>query len=280
MSENNNNNTENNIENNAENVTDNDSGNNIENIAEKADKTDKSGKFRDSIYGTAIILAIIATVTVFAISLMNNITKPVIEQRLDDEKKAAVEQLFGEGTTPEILEGFDDIYLASKEPVSEVLLVSGSDGKKAGYCVTVSPSGYAGKIIILVAINPNITVKDTLILSMSETAGYGTKMNSEKWFQEQFKNKSRNIITSPGDNAVEIIIGATRSSQAFTRGINAALDVAYKISEQLSQASQTEQEPTTEIETKPEITTEKPATEETTDETETESEEEENNTDE
>jgi Na+-translocating ferredoxin:NAD+ oxidoreductase RnfG subunit len=200
--------------------------------------------FKNSIFGTAVILAIITVVIVFAISLLNSVTKPVIEQRLFEEKIAAIERLFGSGVESLDLEGFEDMFLDFDAPVTGVYLILDDsrlgDDKTAGYCVLVAPKGFTDSIVMLVAVTPNLTVKDTLILSMNETAGYGTRLDGESdfWFREQFWNKSRNIrdvrtAPNPGENSIQIIAGATVSSKAFLRGVNAALDIIYEIDAQL-----------------------------------------------
>ena len=187
-------------------------------------------------------MTLITAVTVFAVSLLHSFTAPVIERHLHEEKNAAVVELFGAGVDYEALAGFEGIYSDFDAPVSEVLIVS--DGqrpgydKTAGYCVMVEPKGFANNIIMLVAVNPNLTVKGTLILSMSETAGYGTKIDSggDGWFREQFKNKGRGINDiriepEPDENAIQIIAGATVSSRAFLKGVNTALEVVAQIKE-------------------------------------------------
>ena len=206
--------------------------------------------FKDSLFGTAAILTALTVAAVFALSLLHSFTEPVIERRLQDEKDAAVVELFGAGIDYEALAGFEEIYSDFDAPVSEVLLVSdehkpGYD-KTAGYCVMVEPKGFANKIIMLVAVNPNVTVKGTLILSMSETAGYGTKIDSggDGWFREQFKNKTRGINDiriepEPDENEIQIIVGATVSSRAFLKGVNTALEVVSQIKE-LTRAAQFE----------------------------------------
>ena len=157
----------------------------------------KKISFKDSIFGTAAILAAVCVVTVFFISLFNDITTPVINQRMYDEKVAAIERLFGANVLFVELRGYEDIYSDFEAPVTEIILVVDEnrlgDDKIAGYCVMVAPKGFTDSIIMLVAINPNLTVREILILSMSETVGYGTKLESEGWFQEQFWNKGPDI---------------------------------------------------------------------------------------
>ena len=205
------------------------------------------GPFKDSVFGIAATLGLITVITVFAISMLNSVTSPVIEKRLHDEKEAAIIWLFGLGVEYETLTGFEDIYSDFGAPVKEVFLIRDENklgyDKTAGYCVMVAPKGFTSDIIMLVAVSPNITVKDTLILSMSETAGYGTKIDSEGdgWFREQFKNKTRGISDvrvepATDENAVQIIAGATVTSRAFLKGVNAALEAAAAIRERLRAA--------------------------------------------
>jgi len=192
----------------------------------------KSGAFKDSVFGTTLILGIITVATALVIALLNSVTAPVIAKRLADEKQESIAILFGEGVEAEILTGYEDIYLDFAAPVTEVAVVTNKSSQKlAGYCVTVTPKGFGGQIIMLVAVNPNISVKDTKILTMSETAGIGTKIANEEWFAEQFTHKRKVEISS---STVNTISGATVSSKAFLNGVNAALDVAGEISRQMS----------------------------------------------
>ena len=216
----------------------------IENIekTEQSPKNEKSS-FKDSVLGTAVILGIISVITVFAISLLNLFTSPVIEKKLTDEKNESIKNFFGEEIYYEPFTG-----LEMPSPATEAIVVYDNlSDDIAGYCVTVEPKGFGGKIIMLVAVNPNITVKDTQILSMSETAGYGTRVNDENWFSEQFIYRTQNIKdirTAPasGENAVQVIAGATVSSKAFLNGVNTALDVAGIISGQQITEEQEESE--------------------------------------
>ena len=66
---------------------------------------------------------------------------------------------------------------------------------------------------------------------MAETSGIGTKIESDS-FLLQFKDKSGNIAgvgSEPEKNQIQTISGATKSSKAFLRGVNAALAVAEQI---------------------------------------------------
>jgi len=193
---------------------------------------ENKSKFKDSILGITAILGIICVVTALVLALMNSATAPVIDQKFADEKQKAVAELFGGGIEIE----YADFDFAA--PVREAAVIRDKSSQKlTGYCVTVAPQGIAGQIVMLVAVNPDITVKGTKIISMSETSGIGTKIESEEWFGSQFKYKEKDIKDSKteppgGDNAIKTIAGATVSSKAFLSGVNAALDIADKISRQ------------------------------------------------
>lgn len=212
----------------------------------------KSGvPFKDTMLGTTVILGVITVITAFMLALLNHFTAPVIEKRLNEHKEDAVAELFGDGMYPEKLpDGLvgkheEDIYV-KYFLVTEVLLIKNSASDEfAGYCVTVDPKGFVDKIIILVAVNPDITVKDTKIIDISETAGQGTKIDSENWFREQFKYKSKDIkdVTIepyPGKNEIQVIAGATISSRAFTHGVNEALAAAEEIGRRMNAANGSE----------------------------------------
>ena len=187
-------------------------------------------KFKDSILGTAAILGMITFVTGFVLAAFNFLTVPVIEERLRREMEDSIAGFFGGGVEFEYIDfdGFD----FDRSVAEAVCVREASSQKLAGYCVTVAPRGFSGDILMLVAVNANITVRDVKILDMSETAGIGTKIESESWFIEQFKFKSRNISAArssgqAGGNAIDTVSGATKSSKAFLSGVNAALEAAH-----------------------------------------------------
>ena len=239
MSENQNNE---NIANGAENTENNNAdAENNQNPVREDNSKDPKNLFKNSILGTSLILGIICAAAVFAIALVNAISSPAVEKRLSDETDEAVKSLFGYDIHTEFVDGFE-----LSAPVTEVIAVYNNTSEDlAGYCVMVEPQGFAGEIITLVAVNPDVTVKDMKILSMHETAGYGTRLNDEKWFHDQFISKSVNITDKrteplPGENSIQIIAGATVSSKAFLNGINAALETVNAIKEQLAQTSTAE----------------------------------------
>ena len=181
------------------------------------------------VYKTAAVLGIITFVTALILALLHSCTQPVIESKLEAEKQDAAATLFGGGIHAEELTGYEEIYSDFDSPVTEVLTVK-KDGANEilGYCVTVAPKGFGGKINMMVAVNPDGTVKDTEILDMNETPGQGTKINDAS-FRDQFVNKTTDITIGGGANSIDAIAGATVSSRAFVNGVNSALAVVNEI---------------------------------------------------
>ena len=178
-------------------------------------------KVKKSIVGTALILGTVALITALILSVMNFLTAPVIAGRLASEKEEVVARMFGDGTYHEEL---NDFVISESSPISEVLIVKKSDTDElVGYCVTVMPKGFNGKITMLVAVNPNCTVRDTAVLDESES-GKGPNIRKEE-FQEHFKGKPKDIKITD----IDAIAGATISSKAFLSGVNAALDTVSEI---------------------------------------------------
>jgi electron transport complex protein RnfG len=186
------------------------------------------GKFKDSIAGTAVILGGIALITALMLALVNHLTAPVIREKTEANKNAAVARFFGEGSAVETL---DPAELGVSAPVTEILAVRDAlTGELSGYCIMVEPVGFNGVITMLVAVNPNGTVLDTDILSESET-GRGPRIRGEV-FRDQFKGKRAGITLGSGGsggNSIDAEAGATVSSRAFMDGVNAALDAVAKI---------------------------------------------------
>jgi len=186
-------------------------------------------KFRESILGSAALLGAITLVMGLVLALVNSLTAPEIAKRLREEKEESIKGFFGGEVE------FEYVELDFAAPVRDAVYVRSATSKRlAGYCVTVAPRGFSGDIVMLVAVNANITVRGVKILEMSESAGIGTKIESEDWFAEQFRFKSRDIAVvspygRPGDNAIDTVAGATKSSKAFLAGVNAALEAAHRI---------------------------------------------------
>lgn len=93
---------------------------------------------------------------------------------------------------------------------------------ETGYVIQTVTYGYAGNITMLVGVSNAGKVTGLKILDMSETHGLGAKAVSDVTFLAQYLGTSGEAEV--GTN-IDALTGATVSSKAITKGVNAA--VAY-----------------------------------------------------
>lgn len=96
-----------------------------------------------------------------------------------------------------------------------------ASGEEAGWCVKSSARGYGGPVRMVIGLDRNGKVAGLTILSMNETPGLGTRIESEPWFMEQFLGLPEGF----GERDVkrlDAISGATRSSRAVKNCVTAA----------------------------------------------------------
>ncbi|MDY4489905.1 MAG: FMN-binding protein [Candidatus Faecousia sp.] len=88
-----------------------------------------------------------------------------------------------------------------------------------GYVVHVVTSGYAGDISMLVGVYRDGTVAGLVVRELRETGGLGGRALTDTEFLSQFLNTRGDAAV--GDN-VDALTGATVTSRAIARGVNAA----------------------------------------------------------
>ena len=102
-------------------------------------------------------------------------------------------------------------------PVEAVMCAS-------GYIITTHSSGQydSSPIVTMVGIDLEGKVVKARILSMNETPGMGSKINSEK-FLSQFDLGSGFSLDGSSGTKIDVVSGATKSSTAFMKAVNIAL---------------------------------------------------------
>ncbi len=91
--------------------------------------------------------------------------------------------------------------------VKALYVIENHNSEPLFYGVSVAPMGFKAEINMLVAINPDLTVKGVKIVSMSETSGIGTKAQ-DSGFLSKFAGKNETEAKN-----VDIISGATKTSK-------------------------------------------------------------------
>lgn len=131
---------------------------------------------------------------------------------VDDNGGFAVKD--GEGSPAGVCRAFDGELL---EDVDSLYIIESLDGDVISYCVEASPMGFKDEVSMLVAINPDMTVKEVQIISLSDTKGIGDKVTNASHLSGFVGRKN-------GFNVSDMVIaGATRTSEPVAKAVNTAL---------------------------------------------------------
>ena len=161
------------------------------------------------------ILAVICGVSVGLVAAANEGTKDTIAKKHEADTRAAYKVVLPElGDLKKLL--ITDVQQSSK------------NGKPNGYIYTVTPSGYGGKVTLMVGISKDgDKITGIKVMNHSETPGLGAKSTEPAW-QAQFKGKPLKdalVVTKQEagkPNEIKAITAATITSRAVVTGVNAA----------------------------------------------------------
>jgi len=175
-------------------------------------------KIKNEIVRLGLILFIITAISGFALAFVNDLTENRIAENSTKAKNEAMRTIFAEAET------FEKFEIQPNEIVSEAYEAKKGE-ETIGYVVSASPSGYGGPIEMMIGIDKEGKITDYQVTSLSETPGLGTRVKDDE-FKGQFKGKSYPVELTkiPSENKVTAISGATISSNAVVKGINAALE--------------------------------------------------------
>lgn len=167
-----------------------------------------------------VTLFVICLVATFLLGMTNSVTEPIIE-KLSVERELKSRQTvfpdavsFGEAA---VLDDGTSIVAALDEA-----------GSTIGYVVVNSEKGYGGDISVMTGVDISGKVTGVNILDHSETAGLGANAANES-FRSQFEGLISGITVSKdkaGENSIDALTGATITSRAVVRAVNAAIEVS------------------------------------------------------
>lgn len=186
----------------------------------------------------AIILFVITLIAGLGLGFVNEVTKTPIADANAKAKQEAYQSVFADAyefiedeAIAEKVENSAD-FLSDNDlsgaEITEVLLANDESGTAIGYVVSfTAKEGYGGDITLSMGMSNDGTITGLEVLSASETAGLGAKC-TESAFKDQFQGINADSIeyTKDGksaDNQIDAISGATITTKAVTKGVNAAI---------------------------------------------------------
>jgi electron transport complex protein RnfG len=171
-------------------------------------------------------LFLICVVVSAALGLTYSVTATKIEER---------SQIDAEAARIEVFKGADSfLKLDEKNDVITEVYRAIKDGKTAGYVFIAVSKGYGGNINITIGIDSERKVTGIKIGDNKETPGLGSK-TSNKSFLSQFlgfvAKEPLTVVkvkkTKPEE--IEAVSGATISSNAVTRAVQAANEMSAEL---------------------------------------------------
>lgn len=124
-------------------------------------------------------------------------------------------------------------YTEKEVVVESAVKALDKSGELLGYVVTVTAKeGYGGDIKFSVGIDKDVQVTGISYLTLAETAGLGMKAKDDSYINQYvgntFSEDTSFIVNKDGSEGIVIdaIGGATITSRAVTKGVNAACQTA------------------------------------------------------
>lgn len=182
----------------------------------------------------AAILFVITAVVALLLACSNSITKDLIAQNTAKEQDEARRAVMTEAVSFEK----EETEAVETEIVKEIYRALDESGETMGYCVSVAPNGFGGAIEMMVGVKTDETLTGITVISLSETPGLGSKAQTPD-FQGQFTGKSvsepLSVIKSgtAKEDEIAAISGATISSNAVTKGVNAAAEAVKRLQKEV-----------------------------------------------
>ena len=162
---------------------------------------------KKSITNLLVFVCICSFITLM-LAVTNSITSPIIEKNQNAAANDALLEVMPNGT------GFESVDLAEYTlPATVTEVYKETSGN--GYVVKLVTSGYGTGMMVMCGVDSNGVVTGAVCLASNETLG------KEKTYGENFVNKD-----AAGVEAVDIIGGATKTTQAYKDVIKDALNTA------------------------------------------------------
>lgn len=162
---------------------------------------------KTNIKNLAVFVCICTAITLL-LALTNFVTAPIIKQNQSAAANQALLEVMPEG------EGFEAVDISTLTLPATVTEVN-KETSGLGYVITLTTSGYGTDMVIMCGINADSVVTGAVCLSSNETLG------KEKTYGENFTDKD-----SAGVDAVDIIAGATKTTEAYKNAVKDALNAA------------------------------------------------------
>ena len=152
------------------------------------------------------VLSLICLVISGALAVVNNMTKPVIENAAAQRAAAARQEIIPHADSFELME-----VEGLPRTVTQIFMAANG----AGYIFMVSVPGYGGNMELICGIDIHGNIIKTAVLAHTETKGMTDQVFAQP-HHDQYTGKNKNL-----ENIIPVT-GATISSNAYKNGVRDA----------------------------------------------------------
>ena len=198
----------------------------------KLGRTRKTQKEPFRIPKPVIALTLIAAIAGVALSGVFSMTKDRIEEQKKLAEAAAYRNVCPDAETFTLSDKAQEVLGDSGVDVGEAhinacYVGNDAEGNTVGYALSVSTKGFGGEIVMAMGLTPDGKIISISFTELNETAGLGMKA-AEPEFRDQFVGKSELLEVVKGtatkENEISAISGATKTSNAVKKAVNAGLE--------------------------------------------------------
>ena len=195
-------------------------------------------KNKSTLMKDAIILFVITLIAGSALGFSYGLTKGPIEKAEKEAKQKAYQSVYKNAEKFDKDDSIDKKVEDSEKffkendisgaKIEEVAVAQDASGQSIGYVISFAATeGYGGEISLSMGMTNEGEITGFEVLKASETPGLGMKCKEDA-FKNQFAGINADSIeyTKDGakaDNEIDAISGATITTKAVTKGVNAAI---------------------------------------------------------
>lgn len=177
----------------------------------------------DELVKPIVVLTVICLITSAVLAGANSLTAPVIAANEEAAANAAYTEVL-----PEAEGKFED--LTTETTVSDIIAIKKAENG-AGWCIQAGAKGFGGPVPVILAMDSEGVILNAKFMPNAESAGFGLKLCDGSAdglaFAESLIGKSGSVTLK--QDGVDGVAGATISSTAAVKGVNAALNAFAEV---------------------------------------------------
>lgn len=192
---------------------------------------------KSTIVKDALSLTIITIICSFALAFVYEITKDPIKAQEDIKKNEGYQVVYEDAkslaTDEELVQLAMEVDLTTLDAdyagvtIDDVIQALDTNGNKIGYIVKSNARGYSSTISVATGYSMDGVVQGIELLAINDTPGFGLELKDQE-FKDRFAGVETDHFkltkgSSAEANEIDVYSGATITSEAVVRAVNAGL---------------------------------------------------------